>query len=77
MLLIATLFVSALVARADVFPNAPAGDIEDAGSTCHIGWAGDTASTTAWKDMTIELMTGDNFNMVHITSKHIYPVCVW
>ncbi|KAJ7593842.1 hypothetical protein C8J56DRAFT_778088 [Mycena floridula] len=53
---------------ADVFPNAPAGDIEKSGSTCHIGWAGDTASTTAWKDMTIELMTGDNFNMVHITT---------
>ncbi|KAF8069192.1 hypothetical protein FPV67DRAFT_1491391 [Lyophyllum atratum] len=59
---------SALVARADVFPNFPAADVLRSGSNCHIAWGGDTSSTTAWKDMTIQLMTGDNFNMVHITT---------
>ncbi|KAF5378802.1 hypothetical protein D9615_006996 [Tricholomella constricta] len=68
MLLSLILLACGLVARADVFPNFPAADIERSGSTCRIGWGGDTSSTTAWKDMTIQLMTGDNFNMVHITT---------
>ncbi|KAG5638585.1 hypothetical protein H0H81_011805 [Sphagnurus paluster] len=62
------LFASALVARADVFPNFPAGDVQRSGSTCHIAWAGDTSSATAWKDMSIQFMTGDNWNMVHLTT---------
>ncbi|RDB14693.1 hypothetical protein Hypma_016310 [Hypsizygus marmoreus] len=62
------LLIFALLARADVFPNEPAGGIYRSGTTCRIGWAGDTTSSTAWKDMTIQLMTGDNFNMVHITT---------
>ena len=52
-----------------VFPNFPAADVQTTGQTCHIAWAKDTASTTAWKDMTIQLMTGDNFNMIHLTSE--------
>ncbi|KAG6908737.1 hypothetical protein DXG01_003441 [Tephrocybe rancida] len=69
----AAMFLGVLLAsiyqvRAVVFPNFPAGDIQTAGKTCHIAWGGDTASTTAWKDMSIEFMTGDNFNMVHLTT---------
>ncbi|KAG6825598.1 hypothetical protein H0H92_003095 [Tricholoma furcatifolium] len=56
------------VVRADVFPNYPAGDLQTTGKPCKIGWAGDSSSKTAWKDMSIELMTGDNYNMVHLTT---------
>jgi len=68
------IFVSAsfLAVQADVFPNFPAGDIINAGTPCAIKWAGDTNATTlatgAWKQMTIELMTGDNLAMVHLTT---------
>ncbi|KAG6844021.1 hypothetical protein H0H87_010589 [Tephrocybe sp. NHM501043] len=55
--------------RAVVYPDFPAGDLQTAGKTCHITWQKDQAnSPTAWKDMTIQFMTGDNFNMVHLTS---------
>ncbi|KAG5644213.1 hypothetical protein DXG03_008876, partial [Asterophora parasitica] len=68
MLLSLVLLACGLIARADVFPNYPAADILRSGSTCRIGWAGDTSSRTAWKDMSIQFMTGDNYNMVHITT---------
>jgi hypothetical protein len=58
-----------LLAIADVTPSEPGpGDIFNAGATCPIVWLGDKDSTTAWKDMAIELMTGDNLNMIHITT---------
>ena len=57
-----------LSALADPVPDAPApGDSFNEGSTCHIGWTADTTGT--WKTMNIELMTGDNFNMVQLTSE--------
>ena len=57
-----------LSALADPVPDAPApGDSFNEGSTCHIGWTADTSGT--WKTMNIELMTGDNFNMVQLTSE--------
>ncbi|KAG6908738.1 hypothetical protein DXG01_003442 [Tephrocybe rancida] len=65
-ILLASNYQTALV-RA-VYPNFPAGDIQTAGKTCHIAWGGDTPPKTEWKDMTIEFMTGDNFNMVHLTT---------
>ena len=66
------LFVLAapLIACADVTPTEPApAEVFNAGTTCHIAWDGDANSTTSWKDMTIQLMTGDNFNMIALTSK--------
>ncbi|EPQ56189.1 hypothetical protein GLOTRDRAFT_137993 [Gloeophyllum trabeum ATCC 11539] len=61
------LFASSLVARADPTPNEPGpGSVFNEGSTCHIAWDPDT--TGQWKNMAIELMTGDNFNMVHLTT---------
>ncbi|KAJ6605800.1 hypothetical protein B0H10DRAFT_2161982 [Mycena sp. CBHHK59/15] len=62
---------SALLSHAIVTPNEPGpGDVFNQGTTCHIGWAGDSGSgsTTAWKNMAIELMTGPNEAMVHITT---------
>ncbi|THU97673.1 hypothetical protein K435DRAFT_56072 [Dendrothele bispora CBS 962.96] len=59
----------ALLVQAIVTPSAPGpGAVFKQGSNCDITWAGDADSTTDWKNMAIELMTGDNFNMVHITT---------
>ncbi|KAF7309555.1 hypothetical protein MIND_00326400 [Mycena indigotica] len=58
-------------ALAIVTPNAPGpGDKFAQGSTCHISWAGDSdsGSSTAWSNMAIELMTGSNEAMIHITT---------
>lgn len=60
---------SPLLVRADVTPAEPApGASFNAGSSCTITWIGDKASTTIWKNMAIELMTGDNYDMVHLTT---------
>jgi hypothetical protein len=57
----------ALVVFANPNPTIPdPGHIDDEGGTCAIGWTPDP--TGLWKTMNIELMTGDNFNMVHLTS---------
>ena len=64
-------FASPMV-LADVTPSEPSpGSVFRAGSTCRVTWEGDTDSTTAWKDMAIELMSGSNLNMVHATSKSL------
>jgi hypothetical protein len=61
---------AALVARADVTPSEPGpGSVYNAGSTCTVSWEGDKDSTTAWKDMSIQLMTGNNFEMIHLSSE--------
>lgn len=53
---------------ADPDPQEPGpGAVFNEGATCHIAWGADT--TGAWKSMAIELMTGDNWNMVHLTSE--------
>ncbi|KAK7031503.1 hypothetical protein R3P38DRAFT_817917 [Favolaschia claudopus] len=58
-----------LLSNAEVAPNAPGpNDVFNEGTKCHISWAGDSAGTDAWKDMAIELMTGANEKMVHITT---------
>lgn len=52
---------------ADPDPQEPGpGAVFNEGATCHIAWGADT--TGAWKSMAIELMTGDNWNMVHLTT---------
>src|SRR6266851_10420878 len=67
-----TLFLSiALVALADVTPTNPGpGQGCQAGAACPISWTPDTTGT--WKTLNIELMTGDNNNMVHLTSSCCY-----
>ncbi|KAK0452714.1 uncharacterized protein EV420DRAFT_680039 [Desarmillaria tabescens] len=61
--------VSAIIGvYADVVPTVPGpGDSYDEGASCVITWTGDKSST-AWKDMAIELMSGSNTAMVHITT---------
>ncbi|KAI9458409.1 hypothetical protein BJY52DRAFT_429876 [Lactarius psammicola] len=56
-----------LVALADPTPSEPApGEIFNEGSTCHVAWTPDASGV--WKTLNIELMTGDNINMVHLTT---------
>jgi len=60
-----------LLSHAIVAPNEPGpGDSFNEGASCHIAWAGDTTSgsATAWKGMAIELMSGPNEAMVHLTT---------
>jgi hypothetical protein len=60
-----------LASLAVVLPNAPGpGDSFNEGTTCHIGWEGDTdGSATAWKNMAIiELMTGPGSAMITLSS---------
>ncbi|TFK34023.1 hypothetical protein BDQ12DRAFT_636813 [Crucibulum laeve] len=60
---------SAAAVRADVTPSEPGpGDSFNAGTTCKVTWDGDKDSTTMWKNMSIELMTGANSPMTHITT---------
>ncbi|KIJ55109.1 hypothetical protein M422DRAFT_23760 [Sphaerobolus stellatus SS14] len=64
--LFAALFAFPLVA-ADVVPSGPApGDIFKEGGDCTIEWTADT--TGAWKKTNIELMTGPNDPMIHLTT---------
>ena len=63
---------SSLIVMADVTPSEPSpGSIFKAGQTCLVTWQGDPNSTTVWKGMAIELMSGSNVEMVHVTSKHL------
>ncbi|KAJ6478516.1 hypothetical protein C8R47DRAFT_1138595 [Mycena vitilis] len=56
-------------ARAIITPNEPGpGEVFNQGTTCHIGWAADDAGSDEWASFAIELMTGPNEAMVHITT---------
>ncbi|KAJ4473327.1 hypothetical protein C8J55DRAFT_537101 [Lentinula edodes] len=57
---------STLLVQADLVPDTPS--TGTAGSTCSITWAGDSSSSSNWSDMAIEFMTGDNFDMVFLTT---------
>ncbi|KAJ7691626.1 hypothetical protein B0H17DRAFT_934928 [Mycena rosella] len=62
-----------LMSQADVQPNEPGGapgsESFNQGASCHIGWAGDSdTGSTAWKNMAIELMTGPNVPVIHLTT---------
>lgn len=62
-------FAAPFVVRADVTPTGPApGAVYDEGAPCPITWKGDTSSTTVWKNMAIQLMTGSNLNVLFITT---------
>ena len=63
-------FAPPIFVHADVTPSEPGpGSVFNAGSKCRVTWQADTASPTAWKDMALQLMSGSNLAMVHITSK--------
>ena len=58
----------ASIVGAQVNPTDP-GDVGasfNEGTTCHIAWTPDT--TGKWKNMTIQLMTGGNFDMIPLAS---------
>jgi len=57
--------VAAAVVHAAVVPITPPPGNE--GATCTVSWQGDAASTV-WGSMAIQLMSGDNLNMVHLTT---------
>ncbi|KAG6864322.1 hypothetical protein C0991_010478 [Blastosporella zonata] len=65
-IILASCYPAAFVqALGDVGPNFPAGDLQTAGQTCHIAWA---AGNSSWTTMSIELMTGPDQSMVHLTT---------
>ncbi|KAF7795003.1 hypothetical protein EIP86_006147 [Pleurotus ostreatoroseus] len=65
--ILTTLLAAIAIARADPNPSEPSpGNIYNEGSTCHISWDVDT--TGVWKTMNIELMTGPNVGMIHLTT---------
>jgi hypothetical protein len=54
--------------RADVIPSSPDGStVVKVGATAEALWTKDSNGT--WTDVTVKLMTGDNFNMVEVTSE--------
>jgi len=56
-----------LVVRADPVPSEPGpGDVFNQGANCPIAW--DVDPTGIWTTMNIELMSGSNTNMNHITT---------
>jgi len=62
-------FASPILVHADMTPSEPGpGSVFNAGSKCRITWQGDADSPTAWKEMAIQLMSGSNLAMVHITT---------
>jgi hypothetical protein len=64
---------AAIFVHADPDPTNPGpGDVFIEGQACSINWNPDT--TGVWKTMIIQLKTGDNFDMVNLTSAFIYSV---
>lgn len=62
---------SSFLARADVKPSEPSpGAVYNEGQMCPISWNADPDGSDVWKSMSIELMTGDNFNMVQLMSEY-------
>jgi len=63
--IIVAVAVGALLVYADPDPTVPGpGDVYNEGSNCKIGWSPDTTGT--WTKMSIQLMTGNNWDMVHL-----------
>ncbi|KAI0290619.1 hypothetical protein BC826DRAFT_1026362 [Russula brevipes] len=71
---VATFVLSiALIALADPTPSTPSpGQVFKQGGPCPIEW--DSDKTGVWKTMNIELMTGDNLHMVHLTTITSPPI---
>ena len=63
------LLAGPLFVFADPTPETPGpGETFNVGSTCRTTWDGDSVANSPWKVMNIELMSGSNFDMKHITS---------
>lgn len=59
--------LAAVAVRADPDPSEPGpGAVYNEGSTCFVSWDPDTSGT--WTTMNIELMCGDNADMIYMTS---------
>ncbi|KIM68158.1 hypothetical protein SCLCIDRAFT_20573 [Scleroderma citrinum Foug A] len=59
--------INTIYVRADPTPTAPGpGAVFIEGQTCSTSWQVDPSGL--WKTMVIDLMTGDNYNMVHLTT---------
>jgi len=66
-LALASVILAPFFAKADPNPTEPSGlSVFNEGETCLIRWDPDT--TGEWTTMNIQLMTGSNLNMVHITT---------
>ena len=63
------LLSSPLLARAIIMPSEPTpGTIFNEGTKCKISWGADPEPNSLWKETNIQFMTGDNFQMVHLTT---------
>jgi hypothetical protein len=63
------LLSSPLLASAIILPSEPTPDtVFTEGSKCHIAWSADANAASAWKTTNIQLMTGDNYKMVHLST---------
>ncbi|KAH9940740.1 uncharacterized protein BXZ73DRAFT_98570 [Epithele typhae] len=63
----AALLAGSQLVRAEPVPTAPGpGDVFTQGGKCSFSWTPDTTGT--WKTMNVELMTGGNLGMVHLTT---------
>ncbi|KAJ3576536.1 hypothetical protein NP233_g367 [Leucocoprinus birnbaumii] len=61
--------LSSALVHAQVDPSEPSpGSVYPEGGQCPIVWGGDPSKTNTWKNMNIQLMTGDNFNMIPLTT---------
>ena len=67
-LLVAAIPVVTVFAVIGPLEPAP-GDVFKPGSACTIAWS--TDKTGEWTEMNIELMTGANEDMVHLTSTYL------
>lgn len=64
---VATL-LTPLLAQAIITPSSPTpGSTFNEGTKCTVAWNGDPA----WEETNIQLMTGDNFQMVHLSSEYL------
>lgn len=65
--------VGTIYVQADPTPTAPGpGAVFIEGQTCSTSWQVDPSGL--WKTMVIDLMTGDNYHMVHLASGLIFLV---
>ncbi|KAI0692503.1 hypothetical protein BC835DRAFT_1277633 [Cytidiella melzeri] len=66
-ILLATLLATMATVNADPVPTVPGpNDVYNEGSNCDIEWTADTSGL--WTTMNIELMTGSNLAMTHLTT---------